>query len=52
MTTSKEELVQIGTISATDRQIGQLLADVMDKVGKDCVITVEESKSLVFETNN
>jgi chaperonin GroEL len=47
---SKEEIAQIGTISAADRQIGELLADVMDKVGKDGVITVEESRGLAFET--
>ena len=38
----KEEIAQIATISAADAQIGQLIADVMDKVGKDGVITVEE----------
>jgi len=35
---------------AADAEIGKLIADVMDKVGKDGVITVEESKSLQFET--
>ncbi len=38
------------SISAQDPEIGELIADVMDKVGKDGVITVEESKSLQFET--
>ena len=47
--TTKEEIAQIGTISAADREIGEMLADVMDKVGKDGVITVEESKGLAFE---
>jgi chaperonin GroEL len=47
---SKAEIAQIGTISAADPQIGELLADVMDKVGKDGVITVEESRGLAFET--
>ncbi|MDQ4077746.1 MAG: chaperonin GroEL [Chloroflexota bacterium] len=47
--TSKEEIAQIGAISAGDREIGELLADVMDKVGKDGVITVEESRGLAFE---
>ncbi|MGB0386901.1 MAG: chaperonin GroEL [Ardenticatenaceae bacterium] len=47
--TTKEEIAQIGAISAADRDIGDLLADVMDKVGKDGVITVEESKGLAFE---
>lgn len=47
--TSKEEIAQIGAISAADREIGEMLADVMDKVGKDGVITVEESRGLAFE---
>jgi chaperonin GroEL len=43
---SKEEIAQIGTISANnDRVIGDLLADAMEKVGKDGVITVEEGKT-------
>jgi chaperonin GroEL len=40
----------VASISAQDRSIGELIADVMDKVGKDGVITVEESRSLEFET--
>src|SRR5450759_496568 len=47
---TKEEIASVATISAADTEIGQLIADVMDKVGKDGVITVEESKSLQFET--
>jgi len=46
----KEDIAHVATISAADREIGNLIADVMDKVGKDGVITVEESKSLQFET--
>ncbi|HOJ01580.1 MAG TPA: chaperonin GroEL [Anaerolineaceae bacterium] len=46
---TKEEIANVATISAQDRQIGTLIADVMDKVGKDGVITVEESKGLEFE---
>jgi chaperonin GroEL len=46
---NKEEIAQIGAISAGDREIGDMLADVMDKVGKDGVITVEESRGLAFE---
>lgn len=42
---TKEETVQIATISASDKEIGQLIADAMEKVGKDGVITVEEGKS-------
>ncbi len=41
------EIAQVGTISANgDSQIGKLIAEAMDKVGKDGVITVEEAKSL------
>jgi chaperonin GroEL len=46
----KEEIAQVASISANDREIGDLIADVMDKVGKDGVITVEESKGLLYET--
>src|SRR5213082_1705572 len=46
----KTEISQVAAISAADEEIGQLIADVMDKVGKDGVITVEESKTLRFET--
>src|SRR5512136_260294 len=47
---TKEEIASVATNSAADPAIGNLIADVMDKVGKDGVITVEESKSLQFET--
>jgi len=47
---TKEEIASVATNSAADPAIGSLIADVMDKVGKDGVITVEESKSLQFET--
>jgi chaperonin GroEL len=46
----KEDIAHVASISANDEEIGQLIADVMDRVGKDGVITVEESKSLAFET--
>ncbi len=46
---SKEEIAHVASISANDREIGNLIADVMDKVGKDGVITVEEGKGLGFE---
>src|SRR5712692_9243578 len=46
----KEQIEQIATISAADKQIGDLIADVMEKVGKEGVITVEESKGLEYET--
>jgi len=48
--TTKEEIANVAAISAQDRKIGELIAEVMDKVGKDGVITVEESKGLEFET--
>jgi chaperonin GroEL len=48
--TTKEEIANVATISAQDRTIGELIAEVMDKVGKDGVITVEESRGLEFET--
>jgi len=42
---SKEEIAQVGTISAnSDKEIGNLIADAMEKVGRDGVITVEEGK--------
>ena len=43
---SKDAIAQVGGISASDAEIGNLIADAMEKVGKDGVITVEESKSL------
>ncbi|MGH2605006.1 MAG: chaperonin GroEL, partial [Anaerolineales bacterium] len=46
----KEEIASVAAISAQDREIGNLIAEVMDKVGKDGVVTVEESKGLEFET--
>ncbi len=48
---TKEEIADVASISAQNREIGGLIADVMDKVGKDGVITVEESKGLAFETD-
>jgi chaperonin GroEL len=48
--TTKEEIASVAAISAQDREIGELIAEVMDKVGKDGVVTVEESKGLEFET--
>ena len=45
-----DRIAAVAAISAQDQEIGKLIADVMDKVGKDGVITVEEGKSLGFET--
>jgi chaperonin GroEL len=45
----KEQVAQVASLSAHDDEMGQLIADVMDKVGKDGVITVEESKGITYE---
>ena len=45
-----EDVANVASISAADPEIGELIADVMDRVGKDGVITVEESRGLEFET--
>jgi len=42
---TKEKIAQVASISAADDEIGQMIADAIDKVGKDGVITVEESQS-------
>ena len=42
---TKEEIAQVATISAEDKEIGNLIAEVMEEVGKDGVITVEESQT-------
>ncbi|MEK7624348.1 MAG: chaperonin GroEL, partial [Patescibacteria group bacterium] len=44
--TNKEETIQVATISARDEEIGKLIADVINQVGKDGVVTVEESQTL------
>ena len=46
----KEQITQVATISGHDQEIGDIIADVMEKVGKDGVITVEEGKGLHLET--
>jgi len=46
----KEQIAQVGNITAKDKEIGDLIAEVMEKVGKDGVITVEESKGIRYET--
>ena len=46
----KEQIAQAATITAKDKTIGDLIAEVMEKVGKDGVITVEESKGIAYET--
>ncbi|MBI5667493.1 MAG: chaperonin GroEL [Chloroflexi bacterium] len=47
---TKEEIANVASVSAQDTEIGNLIAEVMDKVGRDGVVTVEESKGLEFET--
>ncbi len=42
---NKEEISQVATISAEDRELGNLIADVMQETGKDGVVTVEESQT-------
>ncbi|MDP3982119.1 MAG: chaperonin GroEL [bacterium] len=42
---TKEEMAQVATISAEDKELGQLIAEIMQEVGKDGVITVEESQT-------
>jgi chaperonin GroEL len=46
----KDQIAQVANIVAKDQKIGDLIAEVMEKVGKDGVITVEESKGLEYET--
>jgi len=49
-TTTSKEIAQVGTISAnSDEEVGRIIADAMDKVGKEGVITVEDGKSLASE---
>jgi len=46
----QQEIANVAAVSAADEEIGRLLAEVMDKVGKDGVITVEEGRGLGYET--
>jgi chaperonin GroEL len=46
----KNRVAEVATISAGDEEIGQLIADVMEKVGKDGVVTVEEGQGLAMES--
>jgi chaperonin GroEL len=47
----KTQIAQVASISAREPEVGNMIAEVMEKVGKDGVITVEESKGLNFETD-
>ena len=48
---SKQAIEQVAAISASDEQVGKLIADAMEKVGNDGVITIEESKTMKTELN-
>ncbi|MCA9364588.1 MAG: chaperonin GroEL [Candidatus Moranbacteria bacterium] len=48
---SKEEVTQVATISAESREMGELIAGVMEKVGKDGVVTIEEGQTTGFSTD-
>ncbi|KAA3643303.1 MAG: chaperonin GroEL [Chloroflexi bacterium] len=48
---TKEDIANVASVSAQDREIGELIAEVFDKVGNDGVITVEDSQGLEFETD-
>lgn len=50
--TTKEQITRIATISAHDYEIGEIIGDMMDMVGKDGVITVEEGKGIYFDTEH
>jgi chaperonin GroEL len=46
---TREQIAQVASISAADAEIGELIAEVMEKVGKDGVITVEEGRGIAME---
>ena len=46
---TKEEIKQVATISAQDEKVGELISDVMEEIGEDGVVTVEEGKSIWLE---
>ena len=48
---SKQAIEQVAAISASDETVGKMIADAMEKVGKDGVITIEESKTMKTELN-
>jgi len=47
---TKEQMTKIATITAHDAEIGEIIGEVVDRVGKDGVVTVEEGKGIRFET--
>ena len=46
---SKQDIAQVAAISSADEEVGQLIAEAMERVGNDGVITVEESKGFTTE---
>jgi chaperonin GroEL len=48
---NKNEIAQVASISASDEEIGKLISDAMEKVGKDGVITIDEGKTMTTELN-
>ena len=48
---TKDEIANVASVSAQDMEIGELISDVIDRVGRDGVVTVEESNSLEFEVD-
>ena len=44
----KESIAQVASISSGDEEVGQLIAEAMERVGKDGVITIEESKGFLY----
>ena len=46
----RDQIAQVASLSAHENEIGELIAEVMEKVGKDGVISVEESRGLQYET--
>ncbi|MEK3799128.1 chaperonin GroEL [Peribacillus sp. FSL H8-0477] len=46
---NKESIAQVAAISASDEEVGQLIAEAMERVGNDGVITIEESKGFITE---
>jgi len=47
--TSKDEIAKVATIAAEDHEMGNLIAEIIEEIGKDGVITIEESKSFGFQ---
>ena len=47
--TGKDQIAKVASISAGDEEVGQMVSDAMEKVSNDCVITIEESKTMKTE---